>query len=212
MKILIVDDHDIFRQGLEQALMSIQKVSQIMHARNAKDGIQIALDEHPDIIFMDIQMRGMDGIEATRQILQSQPGMRILALSQFDDKFNVLSMLSNGAVGYLVKSANMDEINEAINCVLNGQIYYSKEASDAVLLGIKTKGAAPFLESNLSNREMQVLNLIMKKKSTNDIADSLFLSIRTVEWHLSNLLHKTNSKNIKELIKFAKKNHLNGKK
>jgi DNA-binding NarL/FixJ family response regulator len=203
MNILIVDDHRIFREGLERMLRINEEVKNVYQAENGIEALLKMELHQPDIVFMDIQMKEMNGMNATLEACKKFPAIKIIALSQCEDKYHVLKMFENGAKGFLIKtSAGIDEIHEAIKMVSAGEKYYAPEVIEVVNEQAEKKES--WLNENLlSKREMEILISICEGKKAKKIADELFLSIRTVDWHRKNILSKTNTNSIAELINLA---------
>jgi two-component system response regulator DegU len=202
MNILIVDDHKIFREGFERALRLNPNVKSIYHAENGVEALSVIEENKPDLVFMDIQMKVMDGITATKTASKKYPSIKIIALSQFEDTYHAIKMFDSGASGYLMKTSGINEINKAINLVSQGEIYYAPEIIETMAQRTK-KRTKIILENILSKRELEILHLVCCGKSDKIIADELFLSARTVEWHRRKILGKTETRSSAELINFA---------
>lgn len=203
IKIIIVDDHKLFRNGLKFILSEIKNINVIAEADNGKDFLNLLKIEMPDIVMMDIKMPVMDGVEATREALRLYPELKIVVLSMFGDEEYYNSMINLGVKGFLLKDAETLELKTAIKMVHEGGTYFSQQ----LLAGlIKNKNQKEPID--LTKREKDVLQLICKGLSTSQIAEKLFLSTRTIERHRSNLLMKTNSPNSVSLALFAIKNQL----
>ncbi len=207
LKILITDDHQMFRKGLEMSIKTITRVGKILQAENGLEAMEILEKEPVDIIFMDIKMPQQNGIETTKLVTKKYPNIKVIALSMSDDKENILEMFKAGVSGYLLKNTNKAEIEMAINEVLQGGKYYSKEVSDVLLekiinveLNNHDKTAYP---EKLTDREVTVLQHICAQFSTKEIADVMCLSEKTIEGYRLKLLQKTNSKNIAGLVLYA---------
>jgi DNA-binding NarL/FixJ family response regulator len=202
MNILIVDDHKIFREGFERALRLNSDVKSIYHAENGVEALSVIEENKPDVVFMDIQMKVMDGITATKTASKKYPSIKIIALSQFEDTYHAIKMFDSGASGYLMKTSGINEINKTINLVSQGEIYYAPEIIETMAQRTK-KRTKIILENILSKRELEILYLVCCGKSDKIIADELFLSARTVEWHRRKILGKTETRSSAELINFA---------
>lgn len=187
-------------------LRSIKRVHAIHQAQNGMEVLELLNREPVDIIFMDIKMPVMNGIEATKNVKAKHPDVKVIAVSMFDDQEFVTEMFGNGASAYLLKNTDRDEITEAIETVLSGEQYYSRDVSEALFKQLLTKSKVPQYDDGtypLTEREKQVLILICKEFSNREIADQLFVSSRTVEGHRNRLVHKTNSKNTAGLVAYA---------
>ncbi len=209
IKIITVDDHQIFRQGLTMILNRLDNVEVIAQAADGKEFLDILKSGiNPDIVFMDIRMPLMNGIEATKAALKIHPKLKIIAISMFGEEENLENMIKAGAKGFLLKNINRDEIEHAIRQVISNSNYYSTE-----LLPYFTKKYLNPAEqgktlSGLTKRELDVLKLIAHGYTNKEIAEKLFISKRTVDGHRANIFDKTDSKNVVELLIFAIKNKL----
>jgi DNA-binding NarL/FixJ family response regulator len=207
IRIIIADDHQLFRNGLKILLNSFQEFEVTGEASNGEEFLKILKTAPADIALMDINMPEMDGIEATRRGLKTYPAVNIIALSMYGEEEYYYKMVDAGAKGFLLKDSDISEVREAILTVMKGGSYFSQELLYHVIQKIKHRE----LESktaNLSKREKEVLLKICEGLSNHEIADTLFISKRTVDKHRANLLGKTNSKNTASLILFAIRNKL----
>jgi two-component system response regulator NreC len=206
IKVLIADDHAILREGLKTLLDLSENVEVVGSVSNGKEAVEMAAQASPDIVLMDIAMPVMDGIEATRRISKANPKVRIIVLSQHDNREYVLSSIKAGASGYLLKKAVSAEIISAIEAVHgNGCFFYptiAKVVIEDYLQQVKnTRGEDEY--ERLSEREREVLRLIAEGYSSNDIAQALVISVKTVLGHRTNIMEKLNIHNRTELIKYA---------
>lgn len=204
--VIVADDHKIFRVGMAAILSSIGWVKNIQQAKHGAEALELLEKKVADIVFMDIKMPVMDGIEATKIIHQQYPTVKVIAVSMFDDQEFVTEMFANGASAYLLKNTDRDEISEAMETVMQGEQYYSRDVSEALFKQLLLKNKAPKYDDGtypITEREKQVLVLICKEFSNREIAAQLFVSTRTVEGHRNRLLHKTNSKNTAGLVAYA---------
>ncbi len=201
-KIIIADDHELFRSGIK-IILGQQPDYEILEASNGKKLLDILNVIKPDIILMDINMPVMDGIEATEQALKIYPDLKILILSMYDEASYYNELIDKGVSGFILKDENVDELRKAIDQVLKGKTYFSQ----SLLINlIKTKDKNTNI--HLTKREQEILELLAQGLSTQEIADQLNISFRTVERHRSNLLLKTNTNNSLKLLVFAIKNNL----
>jgi DNA-binding NarL/FixJ family response regulator len=206
-RIIIADDHQLFRNGLKILLDAFPEFEVVGEASNGDEFIKIINSTRADIGLMDINMPEMDGIEATRRGLKLCPDLRIIALSMYGEEEYYYKMVDAGAKGFILKDSDISEVKEAILTVRKGGSYFSQELLYHVIQKIKHRE----LESksaNLSKREKEILFKICEGLSNQEIADTLFISKRTVDKHRANLLGKTNSKNTASLILFAIRNRL----
>jgi DNA-binding NarL/FixJ family response regulator len=208
IKIILVDDHALFRNGLRILLNTISNIDVIGESANGKQFLELLEIEIPDIVLMDINMPIMDGIEATQLATDKYPDIKIIALSMFGEEDYYYKMINAGVKGFLLKNSEINEVVEAINQVMLGGSFFSQELLYNVIKNFNPHKEAEVELTNLSKREVQVLEEICKGLSNQEIADSLFISKRTVDKHRANLLSKTNSKNTANLIMFAIKNKL----
>jgi DNA-binding NarL/FixJ family response regulator len=205
LKLYLVDDHTLFREGLSFLLMNSGEYSSVFEADSAKVLLQNVLTFKPDIILMDIDMPVMNGIEASREVLKIYPEANIIALSMYADEWYYTEMIDAGAKGFLLKNSSFEEVKNAIKTVSEGNNYFSNEILSSIVMNLdKNRGRKK--ESQLSEREIEVLFNICKGFSNADIADKLFISKRTVDKHRENLLLKTDCRNTAELVVFAIRN------
>jgi two-component system, NarL family, response regulator NreC len=208
IKLLIVDDHQLFREGIS-ALFDAELIELIGMASDGNEAVEMVKNLLPDIVLMDISMNGMDGIEATKIILSDETPTRIIGLSMHADKNYIKEMLEAGASGYLLKNCSHKQLTEAIIAVHSGKMYLSDEITDIVVndyLAKDTEPANP--EFKLSERETEVLMLYADGNSTNEIAEKLFISNKTVATHKQNIIKKTGIKSVADMVKYALRNRL----
>lgn len=210
ISIILVDDHQMFRDGLKFAISQIDDLEVIGEASNGVEFLNQLEELNPDVILMDIGMPKMDGVEATEKAVTLKPSINIIALSMFGDVEYYQKMVAAGAKGFLMKEASVDELEAGIREVVNGGTYFSQE----LLQKIITHMANPNVKSSnnsvvsLTRREEEVLDLICKGYDNKEIADQLFISQKTVEGHKTNLMSKTYTKNAINLMLFAIKHNL----
>jgi DNA-binding NarL/FixJ family response regulator len=207
IKIIIVDDHQLFRNGLKILLNSFPEFEVIGEASNGIEFIDVVKLDFPDIVLMDINMPEIDGIEATRRGLKLNPDLKIIALSMYGEEDYYYKMVDSGAKGFLLKDSDINEVKEAILTVNKGGNFFSQELLHHVIQKIKHR-EQEVKAANLSKREKEILEKICEGLSNQEIADTLFISKRTVDKHRANLLGKTNSKNTASLILYSIKNKL----
>ncbi|OGR25117.1 MAG: DNA-binding response regulator [Desulfobacca sp. RBG_16_60_12] len=203
--ILIADDHQIVREGLRSLLAKEPWIRVVGEAAEGRTAVRLARELAPDVILMDVAMPDLNGIEATRQIVAEFPAIRILALSMHDDRRFVLKMLKAGAKGYLLKDCAYKDLVKAIRVVLANRIYLSSEVAD--ILEQDSLASATAKESSAlqtpSPREREVLHLLAEGESSHRIAESLHISIKTVESHRAQLMAKLKVRSVAELTKYA---------
>lgn len=211
-KIIIVDDHNLFREGLRFLLSQSKDIDVIAEASNGNEFLTLLETKNPDLVLMDISMPGMDGIEATIIASEKYPQIKIIALSMFEDQEYYYKMIHAGAKGFILKKTNAAELFDAINKVMSGQNYFSTDLLQSIILNMPKRESINRIATEKSikftKRENEVLNLLCTGLSSIEIAETLFLSKKTVEGHKYNLLSKTGSKNTVSLVMFAIKNKL----
>ncbi len=210
IKVLLAEDHHIMRQGLRSLLEQHSSVAIVGEAKDGRETIQLASKLKPDVIVMDITMPNLNGMEATYQILEEQPEVKIIGLSVHSDEQFISGMFRAGACGYLLKDCVIDELVNAIDTVVRNQIYISPSISKQVI-----KDYRQYLDKDqtsvfslLSQREREVLQLIAEGKSTKEIAGNLCVSEKTVATHRQNIMNKLDIYSIPELVKYAIKEGL----
>lgn len=208
MNIIIVDDHEFFRNGLKMVINRLKYAKVIGEAANGLEFLELLGQKEPDIVLIDIQMPLMNGIEATRQALEEFPDLKIVALTMFDDEEYVQSMIDAGAKGFLLKNITREVLDQALQAVQSGKNYYSPELWAFFTKKVTTDARQEEDEVQLTRREKEILQLICDGLSNKEIADKLFISERTVIGHKSNLLAKTNTKSSVGLLSYAIKNKL----
>ncbi|MGE5355476.1 MAG: response regulator [Deltaproteobacteria bacterium] len=209
MKIIslaIADDHEIFRKGLRIILNEIDRVKVVGEAPNGLKLMDILKHHDIDLVLMDIRMPVMDGIEATRKIVEKYPGTKIIALTMFEEISYFNQMIEAGADGFLLKKTNKDELETAILTVMEGDNYFSEEFINKV--NRSQRPGKKLVDVELTDREQEVLELICKGMSNAEISKYLGVSARTVDGHRAHLLEKTGAKNSPHLVMFAIKNGL----
>lgn len=206
IRLIIADDHEIFRKGLRIILNELDEVKVIGEAQNGHELFEILKNHEADLVLMDIRMPVMDGIEATKKIVERYPKVKVIALTMFEEISYFNQMIEAGADGFLLKKTNKDELQRAITQVMQGETYFSEEFMSNVN---RTQRPASRLASfELTDREQEVLELICKGMSNAEISKYLGVSARTVDGHRAHLLEKTGAKNSPHLVMFAIKNGL----
>ena len=212
IKVILVDDHEIFRNGLNSLLSSLGNVKIIGEATNGQEFLEKAETLKPDIVFMDINMPVLDGIDTTESALKKFPKLKIIALSTFGDNEYFNKMLNAGVRGYMLKSSRKNEFIEAIESVhTNDDYYYSNELLLNYSKNIINKQVEVIEKDklpDLSRREKEILELVCKGKSNDEIAETLFISKRTVENHKTSMIQKTDTGNTVNLVIYAFKNKI----
>ncbi|WP_367913265.1 response regulator [Leadbetterella sp. DM7] len=204
-KILIADDHTMFINGLRLLLSAMPGFEVNGVASDGQQALEHLARHKTDIILMDVNMPVLNGYQTTFQVREQHPGVKIIVLSMLADEHSVTKMLEAGAHGYLFKNADEEELLEALETVLEGKIYITREIRDKICL---SKRNAPANEeiTRLSSREMDIARLIMEGYTNTEISDKLFISVRTAETHRKNILAKFNLKNTASLVKYLMDN------
>lgn len=207
MKILLVDDHKLIRDALKSYFEDDPEFEIVAEAGNGQEALILLRDIEVDVVMMDISMPVMDGIECTENITRDYPDVKVLALSMMNDGQFIKKMLNAGASGYILKNSGEEEIKKALRAVNNGETYFSAEVNETVMQNMLKGGVKRnhklVVDLPLTSREKEVLRLILKEYSNQEIAEELFISPRTVDAHKRNLLEKTGSKNTAGLVLYA---------
>jgi two-component system, NarL family, response regulator NreC len=205
IKIILADDHQIVRQGLRTLLAAEPDMKVVGEADNGRKTLGLAHELAPDVIIMDISMPDLNGIDATRQIMQKSPDVKIIALSMHSDSLFVMNMFKSGALGYLLKDCALEELVKAIRTVMRQKTYISPGLSDILIKDLANHwGGAPVSAyAVLTAREREVLQLMAEGKTTLQIASSLRVSSKTVEAHRKQIMNKLGLHSVAELTKYA---------
>jgi DNA-binding NarL/FixJ family response regulator len=194
MRVLVVDDHDLFRAGLARLLALQPGMEVVAQASSGRMGVRLAEELHPDVVLMDLRMPDLDGFEATRAILDSQPSARVVALSASVEEVDVAAAMQAGACGFLVKDAPIDEVVVAVRAAAQGATWLSSRAAEVVLRGLRRAAPEPDVGlvsvKQISPRELEVLRLIARGMENAEIGETLSISPRTAKNHVSSILAK----------------------
>jgi DNA-binding NarL/FixJ family response regulator len=207
IRVFIVDDHEIFRNGLKMVINKLGYAKVVAEAADGKDFLNQLDTVKTDLVLMDIEMPLMNGIEATREALIRFPELKVIALTMFKEDAYIQSMIEAGVKGFLIKNIRKEVLDRAIQAVYHGKTYYSEELWDYFTKTVAGE-EKPDPAHSLTKRELEVLALLTEGLSNKEIADRLFVSERTVVGHKSNLMTKTNTKNTVGLMAFAIKSGL----
>lgn len=207
INVLIVDDHEMVRLGISTYLGVQDDIHVVDQAVNGKEGVEKALALRPDAILMDLVMPEMDGIEATKTILKAWPEAKIIILTSFIDDEKIYPAIEAGAASYILKTSTAEEIANTIRKTAQGQSVLEPEVTNKMMNRL-THPAEPKLYEDLTNREREVLGLIAKGRSNQEIADELFITLKTVKTHVSNILAKLQVDDRTQAAIYAIKNQL----
>jgi len=207
-RILLADDHQIVREGLHSLLAQHDDMEVVGEARDGRSAVEMAKELSPDVVIMDVGMPHLNGIEATRQILNREPGAKVVALSMHADRRFMGEMLKAGAKGYLLKDGAFEELATAIRSVIADKVYLSPRIADVVVDDYVrrtpgTNGGDSSAFAKLTPREREVLQLMAEGRATKEIAMDLKVSIKTVETHRRQIMEKLNIHSVAELTKYA---------
>ncbi len=207
IKILIVDDHKMFVQGLESILSKEEDIEIVHRCHEGKEVFNMELLDRVNIILLDISLPDISGIEICQRILKLKDHIKILVLSMHDEESYITEVLKSGALGYVLKNTGRKELVTAIRTVASGRTYFSEDITNTIMnsLSSNNKKAKPTEKQvpKITRREKEVLDLIIDENTNQEMAGKLFISIKTVEAHRSNLLSKLNSRNTAGMVKRA---------
>ncbi len=209
VRIALVDDHSLFRRGLKMLLTSYSDFEVVAEASSGEEFLELMDAAQPDVVFMDYSMGGMNGAETTERALERMPELKVISLTMFGDNAYYSRMASSGAKGFLLKDSEFDEVVEAVSTVCDGGTYFSALLLESISQSLRSVEGPPINEHDmLSDREVEILVGICQGLSTQEIADRLFISKRTVDKHRANILEKSGCKNTASLVVYAIKNGL----
>lgn len=205
VRVLIADDHQMVREGLRSLIEHEPDMEVVGEAEDGRRAVEVARQARPDLAIMDLSMPDLNGMEATRQLLEAFPGLKVIALSMHADRRFVAEMLNAGASGYLLKDCAFEELVRAIRAVSAGQTYLSPGVAGTLVEDYLRRLAAPDrpARSALSPRQREVLQLIAEGRSTKQIAGRLRVSVKTVETHRRQIMDKLGAHSVAELTKQA---------
>lgn len=204
IRVLVVDDHAIFREGIRALLEGREDIEIVGEATDGAEAIEKVRRLAPSVVLMDIAMPGMGGQEATRRIRKETPGVKVLVLTQHEDAEYILSMLKAGARGYISKTATASEVISAIRTVHNGESFLYPSATTTLIEEYLMRAGAETNDyERLTDRERETLQLVAEGRANREIADRLFISVKTVLRHRTHIMEKLGFHNRTELIKYA---------
>ena len=207
IRVVFVDDHEMVRIGVSAYLSAQPDIEVVGEAADGKKGVELALELRPDIILMDLVMKEMDGIEATKQITEKWPEAKVIIVTSFLDDEKVYPALEAGATSYMLKTSKADEIANAVRATYHGQSVLEPEVTGKMMVKMRQKQKHQPHEE-LTSREMEILMLMAEGKTNQDIADELYIALKTVKTHVSNILSKLNVQDRTQAVIYAFKHSL----
>lgn len=207
IRVVFVDDHEMVRIGVSSYLSAQSDIEVIGEADNGKKGVELCLDLRPDVILMDLVMKEMDGIEATKQIIEAWPEAKIIIVTSFLDDEKVYPALEAGATSYLLKTSKASEIANAVRATAHGQSILEPEVTGKMMMKMRQKETA-HPHDQLTTREMEILLLMAQGKTNQEIADELFIALKTAKTHVSNILSKLDVQDRTQAVIYAFKHSL----
>lgn len=212
IKILIADDHTMFVDGIESILKQEQLIEVVGKCFDGITIFDILKEKEVDVLLLDVNLPGMNGIDVCKRLAKEHPSVRVLALSMYNEESFITEILKNGALGYILKNTGRTELLKAIEQVNQRKSYFSEAVTQTIMKSmVKTNQPSTALKKEfpkISRREKEVLQLIIQEFTTQEIAKELFISLKTVESHRSNLLAKLNARNTAGLVRVAIENNL----
>ena len=203
IKILLVDDHAIMRDGIKALLSIYDDIEVVGEASEGREAIEMARELNPDVVVMDISMPGMDGLEVTRRLTKRNPGMKVIILTQHDNREYILSAIKVGAAGYIPKKALGSDLISAIRAVHSGDSFLYPSAAKTLIDDYRKQAEQPDIYESLTEREREILKLIAEGLTSREIANTLYISQKTVQGHRTKIMEKLDLHNRTELIKYA---------
>jgi len=207
IRVVFVDDHEMVRIGVSSYLSAQPDIEVVGEADDGKKGVELALELRPDIILMDLVMKEMDGIEATRQIIEQWPEAKIIIVTSFLDDEKVYPALEAGATSYMLKTSKAGEIANAVRATYHGQSVLEPEVTGKMMVKMRQKNQH-LPHEELTSRELEILLLMAQGKANQDIADELFIALKTVKTHVSNILSKLQVQDRTQAVIYAFKHSL----
>ncbi|HHX9909892.1 TPA: response regulator [Bacillus cereus] len=207
IKVLLVDDHEMVRMGVSAYLSTQPDIEVVGEAENGRKGSELALQLRPDIILMDLVMDEMDGVEATRAIIQEWPEAKIVVVTSFLDDEKLYPVIEDGATSYLLKTSRASDIADAVRATYDGETVLEPKVTGKMMSRMRQKKEQP-LHDDLTEREFEILLLIAEGKSNQEIADELFIALKTVKTHVSNILNKLNVSDRTQAVIYAFRHQL----
>ncbi|MBP6398506.1 MAG: response regulator transcription factor [Saprospiraceae bacterium] len=212
IKVLIADDHTMFVDGIESILKLEEGVHVVGRCYDGASVLTFVQKQPTDIVLLDVNLPDMSGIEVCKQLAATKPTVKVLAISMYNEESYVSEILNHGAKGYILKNTGREELLKAIKTVQGGATYFSKDVTETIMKGLMNRRKSSSKSSadipKISRREKEVLRLIAEEFTTQEIADKLFISLKTVESHRANLLAKLNARNSAGLVRISLENGL----
>ncbi|NGZ76859.1 response regulator [Saccharibacillus alkalitolerans] len=206
--VLLVDDHEMVRIGLAAVLDTEEGIEVVGEASGGEEGVRLAQQYKPDVVLMDLVMDGMDGIEATREVLKSCPDCKVIVLTSYLDDEKMYPVIEAGAFSYLLKTSRANEVADAIRAAVRGQSVLESQVAAKMMDRFRAPAPVRAPHEDLTDREMEVLRLLAQGKSNQEIADELIIGIKTVKFHVTNLLSKLGVEDRTQAAIYAYKNGL----
>lgn len=207
IKVVFVDDHEMVRIGVSSYLSAQPDIEVIGEADNGRKGVELCLELRPDVILMDLVMKEMDGIEATKDIMNAWPEAKIIIVTSFLDDEKVYPALEAGATSYLLKTSKASEIANAVRATFHGQSILEPEVTGKMMMKMRQKDTV-HPHDQLTSREMEILMLMTQGKTNQEIADELFIALKTAKTHVSNILSKLDVQDRTQAVIYAFKHSL----
>jgi two-component system, NarL family, response regulator LiaR len=207
IKVLYVDDHEMVRIGVSAYLSAQPDIEVVGEASDGKEGVKLALELRPDIILMDLVMKEMDGIEATKRIIENWPEAKVIIVTSFLDDEKVYPALEAGATSYMLKTSKASEIANAVRATYQGQTVLEPEVTGKMMMKMRQKTQV-LPHEELTSREFEILLLMAQGKANQEIADELFIALKTVKTHVSNILSKLQVQDRTQAVIYAFKHSL----
>jgi two-component system, NarL family, response regulator LiaR len=207
IRVIFVDDHEMVRIGVSSYLSAQPDIEVVGEADDGKKGVELALELRPDIILMDLVMKEMDGIEATRLIIEQWPEAKVIIVTSFLDDEKVYPALEAGATSYMLKTSKAGEIANAVRATYHGQSVLEPEVTGKMMVKMRQKNTH-LPHEDLTSREIEILLLMAEGKTNQDIADELYIALKTVKTHVSNILSKLNVQDRTQAVIYAFKHSL----
>lgn len=210
IKIAVADDHQLIRQGIISLIHEFEGLEVIYEAENGEVLCNLVKKKEPDVILLDIAMPVMDGIKATEYLHQNHPKVKILILTNHNDEQMIIHLIQSGAHGFLLKDTGIETIVDSIHSVMKSGYYFNDHVPKEMLKSLMNseKITPHFKKVVLSEREIGIIKLICKEKTNREIADTLCIAVRTVDWHRENILKKIDAKNTAGIVMYAINNKL----